>query len=243
MPPRPKLSPGDSPPLILIPTSLEQSRLEDLGGFGAAAKDVHLAGFGAVAAAARTAELIARLDPSRVLLVGIAGSFEPDILGVGQAACFDNVIMHGIGAWDSSEADERNLRLPSALGFPQWNAKSAADTEQASADPERRTTDIWEQLPLHDPTPGSGHSLLTVCAATGDHESAARLQTRYPGIMAEDMEAFGAALACSLTGRSLTVVRGISNRVGDRDPRAWRIDDALAAARELALTCLELKAE
>ena len=37
----------------------------------------------------------------------------------------------------------------------------------------------------------------------------------------------------------VTIVRGISNRVGDRDPKNWRIPSALAAARRRALEILE----
>jgi nucleoside phosphorylase len=53
------------------------------------------------------------------------------------------------------------------------------------------------------------------------------------------MEGFGVALACALARTRLVVVRGFSNRVGERDSRSWRIPLALAAARELVLGCLE----
>ena len=53
--------------------------------------------------------------------------------------------------------------------------------------------------------------------------------------MAEDMEAFGVALACHARQTPLTVVRGISNLAGDGDVAGWRIDEALTAARALAL--------
>jgi futalosine hydrolase len=53
------------------------------------------------------------------------------------------------------------------------------------------------------------------------------------------MEAFGAALACHLAGVPLVVVRGISNHAGERDATRWRVREALAAARTLALEWLE----
>ena len=46
------------------------------------------------------------------------------------------------------------------------------------------------------------------------------------------------AMACALVGTPLRIVRGVSNEVGDREPRNWRIPLALAAARELALKIL-----
>ena len=66
---------------------------------------------------------------------------------------------------------------------------------------------------------------------------------RFPDAVAEDMEGFAVAVACTLAGVPLRVVRGISNLVGDRDPKHWRIPAALAAARLAALELLEADAE
>ena len=52
--------------------------------------------------------------------------------------------------------------------------------------------------------------------------------------IAEDMEGFGVAMACKLAGVPLRIVRGISNRAGDRDLTQWQIEEALAAAAERA---------
>jgi len=89
--------------LLLVPTELELVELASLGGFPANAARVELCGFGPVAAAARTAELVARHSPARVLLVGIAGSYEPARLALGSASSFREVAIEGIGA-----------------GFPHW---------------------------------------------------------------------------------------------------------------------------
>ncbi|HUR29431.1 MAG TPA: hypothetical protein VM509_14675, partial [Planctomycetota bacterium] len=67
--------PLGAPTLILVPTALELARLQDQGGLGQGAL-VATCGFGPIAAAARTAELVARLPPARVILVGIAGAFD-----------------------------------------------------------------------------------------------------------------------------------------------------------------------
>ena len=56
---------------------------------------------------------------------------------------------------------------------------------------------------------------------------------RYPDAVAEDMEGFGVAVACYFGGVPLQIIRGISNRAGDRDKRNWDIDGALHAAGEL----------
>jgi futalosine hydrolase len=52
------------------------------------------------------------------------------------------------------------------------------------------------------------------------------------------MEGYAVALACALAGVPVSIVRGASNVVGDRDPARWRIPSALSAARERALRML-----
>ena len=184
--------------LLLVPTELELAELELQGGFLSAGARVELCGFGPVAAAARTAELVARHAPARVLLVGIAGSFDPARLALGSAACFREVAIEGFGA-----------------GFPQWPG-------------------LEDRLALAPA--GAGEALLlTVWAASGSPAHAQERLQRHPGAAAEDMEGFAVAFACALARVPCTIVRGISNAVGERDKRRWRIADALAAARALAL--------
>jgi futalosine hydrolase len=196
-------SPG-APTLILVPTPRE---LAGLGGFACL---VELCGFGPVAAAARTAHLLARLAPRRVLLVGLAGSYDPQVHPLGSALVFGRVSLDGLGA------GEGPTRLgPEAMGLVQFEG-------------------VGERLALA----GQGPDLLTVCAASAGEAQAAERAERF-GAAAEDMEAFGVALACTLTNTPLTVVRGVSNRCGERDQAHWDIPGALAAARLALLAELD----
>lgn len=220
------------PTLILVPTELERSRLADQGGFPAGAGLVATIGFGPVAAAARTSALLAELTPSRVVLVGIAGTYDPDVLPVGSASEFDAVAIEGIGVGEGER-----LLAPPALGFPQWPGASAA-------------TAIQDRIVLAPfvPRADAPRVLLTTCAASDSAEHAARRRARGGGartetVLAEDMEGFGVAFACALADTPLAIVRGISNVVGDRDPAHWRIPSALLAARELALAHLLRRTE
>jgi futalosine hydrolase len=77
--------------------------------------------------------------------------------------------------------------------------------------------------------------LLTVWAASDSPAGAERRLQRHPGAAAEDMEGFAVAFACALARVPCTIVRGISNAVGERDKRRWRIGEGLAAARARAL--------
>jgi futalosine hydrolase len=192
---------GDPRTLLLVPTELEFARLEELGGFGASGARVELCGFGPVAAAARAAQLIARHSPAEVLLVGIAGSYDPARLALGSATSFREVALDGSGG----------------TGFPQWPARDGVAA-------------IHERLPLRPARGACAALLLTVSSATVP----ARREL-LPGAAAEDMEGFGVAIACALARLPCTIVRGISNAVGERDHARWRIGEALAAARTLAL--------
>jgi len=209
--------------LVLVPTELELNRLKDAGGFPSERTWTAICGFGVAAAAARTADLLARHEPQEVLLVGIAGAYDTDVHPAGTALAFDSVAAHGIGAGEGE-----SFQSPSALGFPQWPASDGND-------------DVEEHLELATPT-GDG-LLLTTCAASDTPERAAWLHERYSGALAEDMEGFGVALACQLAGTPCWIVRGISNQVGDRDPAHWRIPAALTAARRRALELLGVDPE
>lgn len=211
-----------SPPLVLVPTALELARLEDLGGFGSQAL-VALCGFGPVASAARTAELVARLSPSRIVLVGIAGAYDASLDPIGSALEFGAVAIHGIGVGEGAQH-----LPPPALGFPQW---------PAGEHPLRPA--VFDRLEL---APGGGALLLTTCAASASAEEAGERKRRFPEARAEDMEGFAVAFAARLGGVPTTIVRGISNQVGDRARERWSIPRALASARELALCVLAREA-
>jgi futalosine hydrolase len=216
----PAPSPG-SPTLLLFPTELERRRFEDQGGLEPGLALSALGGFGAVAAAARTAELLARLRPRRVLLLGIAGTYDAGRLAVGKAAAFTRVAIDGIGAGEGAR-----FRGPVALGFPQWPGSTGSPA-------------ITDTLELSAPSGSAEALLVTSCAASDGVAQAHERRARFPGALAEDMEGFAVALASALAGVPCAVVRGISNVVGDRDPAHWRIPGALAAARRLAGEVLE----
>jgi futalosine hydrolase len=208
-----------APTLVLVPTALELARITDVGGLGSTAL-VQLCGFGPIAAAARSSQLLARLTPARVILLGIAGAFNVERDALGTALEFGAVAVSGVGVGEGREHVP-----PPKLGFPQW---------PAGEDPPHKA--VYDRLELEHV---SGPLLLTTCAASGHAQQATERMTRFPEARAEDMEGFAVALSCALAGVPLSIVRGISNQVGDRAPENWAIPRALAAARELALTVIE----
>jgi futalosine hydrolase len=212
--------------LVLVPTDLERRLLAPaLVVGGRPGPTIELCGFGPVAAAARTAALLATLAPQRVLLVGIAGRLD-DALHVGAAYRFDRVACHGVGAGSGPA-----FAPAETLGWLQWPGDPV--------DPAAAVGDVIDLPPAFGSGLPAKGLLLTACAASANAADVAARRSLFPAAEAEDMEGFGVALACRLAGVPLAIVRGISNAAGDRDHARWQVSEAAAAAASLAATLLE----
>lgn len=211
--------------LLLVPTERERFSLAAaLAASLRPADQFELIGFGPVAAAARTALLVAERRPAAVLLVGIAGSLD-DQCGVGQAYQFRRVACHGVGSGSGG-----SFTPAGQLGWPQWPGDAAMGGVL-----------IGDEFEL-DSTPAAGQpagQLLSACAASASPADVAVRRQLFPDAVAEDMEGFAVAAACQLAGVPCRIIRGISNRAGDRDKANWQIEPALQAAAELARDLLE----
>jgi futalosine hydrolase len=216
-------------PLILTPTHLELRSLETTLSSPVRRADglIEVCGFGPVAAAARTMQLIATHRPKRVILVGIAGSLRPE-LEVGAARSFRQVWCDGIGVGTGA-----SYQSASEIGWNHWEARDSSGDEPPSG-----IGDVIPLAPSQAEVWEPGGDLVTVCAASASASDVAMRVERYPDAVAEDMEGFGVAMACFFGGARLEIIRGISNRAGDRDKRNWDIDAALRAAGALALKAL-----
>ena len=206
--------------LVLIPTAFELEKLQPLLADSVRRADgvIQTCGFGPILAGIRTAQLLAIYQPRAVILVGIAGALGPQ-LPVGTATEFSRIACYGIGAGSGSE-----FETASELGWPQWTDPEFGDS----------FGDVIEPAIEPDPGESADSMLLTVCAASGSTEDVAFRLNKFPHAVAEDMEAFSVALACRMARIPLTVIRGISNRAGDRDKANWNVPAALEAAAELA---------
>lgn len=206
--------------LVLVPTEAECRRLRPAIAAALGSDDgLDLCGFGPVAAAARTAALLAAHRPARVLLAGIAGRID-ERLPLGGACRFAAVACHGIGAGAGTEF------VPAgSLGWPQW----AGDAVGSPA--------IGDRIPCGW-SGGDGPLLLSACAASGSPAEVDARRRLFPAAAAEDMEGFAVAFACRLAGVPCAIIRGLSNEAGDRDHSRWVTADALAAAAAAATALL-----
>lgn len=203
-----------------MPTEIERQHLATQPRFNTYGP-CELCGFGPIAAAARTTSQIAIHKPDRVLLIGIAGTFNPSVLRVGVAALLPRVIMHGIGV-----GTDETFVPAGEMGFQHWPGQG-------------EESPIGDELVLSTPLSSVSGSLLTCSAASASTKDMRHRLDRYPGVVAEDMEGYAVALACRLEQVPLVIVRGISNIVGDRLSKNWQIPQALSAAWSLAEEVIE----
>ena len=105
-----------APTLLLVPTELERRALEELGGFPHGLALVETCGFGPIAASARTAALLAALRPARVVLIGIAGTYDAVRHPVGTAAWCGSVAIDGLETCGFEQAPGIGERLELADG-------------------------------------------------------------------------------------------------------------------------------
>ena len=195
--------------LILIPTSLEANRLGLTNDHSEL--NVEICGFGPIVSAAKTARLIAERHPHRILLLGIAGSYS-DELELGQAYQFERIRCHGVGV-----GTRNAFRSTAEIGWLQHESSPEIGNELTVA--------------IHADAGSIRSCLQTVCAASANE---ADVEFRCADSDAEDMESFGVASAAALAGIPMHVIRGISNRAGDRDHNNWQIEAALNSAWQLA---------
>ncbi|MDG2468589.1 MAG: hypothetical protein P8M80_04865 [Pirellulaceae bacterium] len=210
--------------LLLVPTKLEAEgltiRASDYPGL-----EIELCGFGMVEAAIQSAALIARYKPESVLLVGIAGLFASQANRIGSAACFERVAQYGIGSFGKT-----GFRTPAEMGL-----KSSSDESKADILEERKleTTGCPSVAPLLVTVPSSG--------LFDEKEILDFFKGKTPAgpPFAEDMEGYSVACAAAESRVQLTVFRGFSNVVGDRDVINWSIDQALNSVSSLVRSYLE----
>ena len=201
--------------LVLVPTPMELEVIRPMLGEHLEKGDWKIAncGFGPVVAASCATALIGRHLPSRVLLLGIAGAFDDDSR-VGSALAFDAVHSWGVGVGSQTHLTPKELRWVQCVG----------------------DRVIPERIELSNPAVNQPENvLLTVCAASADAKEADEKHKAIPDATAEDMEGYGVAVSCQMASIPLTILRGISNRVGDRKHEHWEIDKALRSVSQLAI--------
>lgn len=151
--------------------------------------------------------------------VGIAGAIDRQL----PLASIVQVTAETIADLGAEDADGSFLS-PSEMGFPP---------------PPPFTTDGWlrvETYPGFEDCP-SVHG-ATVNRVTGSEKSSEALRQRLPRAAVESMEGAAFFLVCQRFGLACVQLRSISNYVGIRDRKAWRIGEAVGVLNRRLLEFL-----
>jgi futalosine hydrolase len=182
-------------------------------------------GIGAANAAAATTALIHIFSPDLIINTGCAGAYAGSGLAIGDLAMATSEVFAEEGVetregWRSMEY--LGIPLLDLEGRKFFNevslSRSAADRALAGA--------ARYGIPL---MPGR---FLTVCACSGTAARGEELRTRF-GAICENMEGAAVALVAARYAIDCLEVRGVSNRVEDRDLSRWDIPLAVANAANL----------
>lgn len=188
--------------LFLTPTRYERDLLFQNG---LQSLEIELCGFGLVEAAVNTSDLIARHQPEQIALIGLAGVYSAHTDCIGSAQCFQSVTTWGIGA-----CRQEKILSGIELGF---------------VDAELETLELSY--------PGSLKPLnQLVSVGLAGFFSEADILARFVQADGEDMEGYAVARAARLSSTPVTILRGISNRVG-QPIEEWEIEKSISALAQM----------
>ncbi|MEO8680514.1 MAG: futalosine hydrolase [Vicinamibacterales bacterium] len=198
--------------LLCVATELEgavlRDRLRPVSGI-----QVVRMGVGPVNAAHAATIAITRERPSAIVVCGVGGAYPGSGLSVGDVACAETECYGDLGA--GSPTGFLDMK---ALGFPIVESPVV----------------LYNDLPLQVFPVKRRVKFVTVTTCTGT-EAAARAIAARTGGAVESMEGAAVVHVAHLHGVPVGELRGISNLVTDRDPSAWRLKEAAAAAQEALL--------
>jgi futalosine hydrolase len=191
-------------------------------------------GIGKAAAAAAAVSLLQHCRPAALLLFGCGGAYPHAGLDIGDLALADAEIFGDEGVVTQlGFADLAVMGLPMRReGGPFFNSwpTDALLLQQAQAVLHDRPEGRWGRL--------AKGPFVTVSTCTGTTARALEIEKRTGGIC-ENMEGAAVALACQQFSVPLLEMRGISNRVEDRDTARWDLATGMTAAQNAVLCLLE----
>ena len=199
--------------LVCVATPLEGSELVRLLGRDGtiAGRSISLieTGVGCVNAAHAVSLFLSRQSPGVVVVCGVGGAYPGSGLEVGDVACAESEYYADLGA----ESPEGFLDMK-ALGYA-----------LVPGDPPR-----FNRLPLDRFPTARRLPFVTRATCTGTDATAREIAARTGGAV-ESMEGAAVVHVALLHGVPVAEVRGISNAVGDRDRKRWRVKEAAGAAQ------------
>jgi len=175
---------------------------------------VVVTGIGPVNAAHALTAALARQTPKRIVVCGIGGAYPGSGLDLLDVTCAETEIYADLGA----ESPDGFLDME-ALGFPV-------------------VENHYNRLPLSLFPAGTRVPYVTTTTCTGTEATAHAIVQRTGGAM-ESMEGAAIVHVALKQGVPVGEVRAVSNLVGDRDRKAWKVKEAAARAQQALLDWIE----
>ncbi len=178
---------------------------------------VQVVGVGPVKAAFNLGVLLGRYpETTGVICLGIGGTFSLHRYPLGSTCVITSETWpeYGLFGPDRVHPEKVGFPLGEQDGTPIWDT-IALNPDQAARSMGLALSGTWART--------SGLTVAGVSATPG--RAAFMRRTYRPGV--ENMEGFSLALGCHARTTSFLEIRTISNLVGSRDPKHWRIGPAL----------------
>lgn len=201
--------------LLLIPTRMDMKQIFGVEHLDESPWDnvvIATCGLGQLLTAVNTTRLLMLDAFDRCLLAGLAGTFEPDRVEVGQA-----VICRGFHQYGFGFTEDGQIR-----SYSQTVIKQLVDADDY-------IPATWVPNIPHVPLVDS----LSVMSASGDLEEAGNRHEWFGNMLIEEMEGYSAALACSQLQIPFGSVRGVCNIAGDRNHSHWEFEKMGHAVRTI----------
>jgi futalosine hydrolase len=171
-------------------------------------------GVGPVNAAHAVTLFLAQADAGEIVVCGVGGAYPESGLNIGDVVCAESECYGDLGA--TSPSGFLDMK---ALGFPIVEAP----------------TPLFNELPMQVFPVDRRVPFVTVTSCSGTDAIARQIEQRTAGAV-ESMEGAAIAHVAYLHGVPVGEVRGISNIVTNRDPKAWKLKEAADAAQEAVLS-------
>lgn len=177
-----------------------------------------ISGPGKVNAARTTALVIERFHPQEVISFGIGGAFrnadlQPCQIALATEECLaDEGVLTGRGFHDLQFLQMPFLKRNDHLFYNRYPVDG-------------RLTALLRERLKNLSYPYKEGSFITVSTVTGTDRRASQLYKRYR-VVCENMEGAAIALTCLAHGVAFAEVRAISNIVGKRHKKSWKLREA-----------------
>lgn len=192
-------------------------------------------GIGAVNTAQALTAALERERPALVLQLGVGGAYLPSGLDVGSLVLATEENYGDLGVLTPS-----GWQPADAIGIPVL--KKDRDYYNAfplCPDRVARAEAVLRDIPWNGPAPAlHAGPFVTVQQCSGRADAGNALAARFNAIC-ENMEGAAAAHLCALYGVPFLELRGISNRVEDRNTDAWDLPLAAKRAQQAARALVE----